>query len=109
MTVFKPSLPPVSSSTTRMRSGRCSTLVPSSACAVSAAEVRLRNSGSPAPTPIPYRPRARNSRREHPHVISLLLSKLVLRHAQHEIQQLAQRGLQRLTRLNLSAVQLVSQ
>ena len=64
-TVFRPSLPPDSSITTRIRSGCFSTLVPSSACAASAADVRLKTSGSPAPTPMPYNPRTRKSRREH--------------------------------------------
>src|SRR5687767_4234815 len=47
-----------------MRSGWVSTLVPRSAWAVSAADVRFRTSGRPAPTPMPYSPWARNSRRE---------------------------------------------
>src|SRR2546422_2061928 len=118
-----------------MRSGWRSALVPCSACAVSAADVRLKNSGSPAPTPMPYRPRARKSRREHEQrrilILPLInadqtqrtqrtqkknlgllsfvsfvsfvliqrrntksktdLSELVLRHAEHEIQQFSKR------------------
>src|SRR2546422_6033480 len=119
-----------------MRSGWRSALVPCSACAVSAADVRLKNSGSPAPTPMPYRPRARKSRREHEQrrilILPLInadqtqrtqrtqkknlgllsfvsfasfvfiqrryLTELVLRHAEHEIQQFSKRRFQRLTR-----------
>src|SRR5436190_13687319 len=107
-TVFRPSLPPDSSTTTRMRSGCFSTLVPWSACAVSAAVVRETNIGRAAPTPIPYRPRVRKSRREQLHAIRHLcclirsdLTELVLRRAQHQIEQLAQRRLQLFARPQL--------
>src|ERR1051325_10154092 len=71
-----------------MRSGCVSMLVPWSACAVSAAVVRLRNTGSPAPRPMPYSPRARKSRREQENVMSVYLG---FGGGEHEIEQLAQR------------------
>src|SRR4029453_6517785 len=51
--------------TTRMRLGCFSTLVPCSACAESAADVRLRIDGNTPPTPMPYIPRTRKPRGEH--------------------------------------------
>ena len=119
--MFRPSLPPESSTTTRMRSGLVSMLVPSSAWAARAAEVRLSSIGSVAPTPRPYMPLTRNSRREHPHLNRAIVvsptphvaaaprvssysgsGQLILRRAQNQIQQRAQRRLG-LRRIRLDA------
>src|ERR1700733_14365365 len=97
MTGFRPSLPPESSSTTRIRSGRRSTLVPSSAWAVRAADVRLRKTANGAPMPAPDSPRRRKSSRQHERFIRHLglLAELIFRRAEHEVQQLSKRRLER--------------